>query len=80
LNFHFGGYAKITKNLVSFIQNFEKINKITLDAIYTGKVMYALDFMIGNGIFKEDSIVIVLHTGGLQGNDGMKNNMDKLLS
>ncbi|MCB0731265.1 MAG: 1-aminocyclopropane-1-carboxylate deaminase/D-cysteine desulfhydrase [Ignavibacteriae bacterium] len=79
-DFHFGGYAKITKELIFFINQFEEINNIKLDPIYTGKLLFAVQTLINDNHFKENSTILVLHTGGLQGNMGMKNKMDKLLS
>ncbi len=80
LNYHFGGYAKITKELVEFIKNFEEINYVQLDPVYTGKLLFAIQDMINKNELKENSIIIAVHTGGLQGITGMKNRMDKLLS
>lgn len=80
LNFHFGGYAKIDKELILFIKKFEIQNGIELDPIYTGKLLYCINSMIKNCKFKEGSSIIALHTGGLQGNKGMQKIVDKLLS
>jgi len=80
LDFHFGGYAKITKELIEFIDAFELVNKIKLDPVYTGKLLFAVNCMLGNCEFRQGSSIIVLHTGGLQGVTGMKNRIDKLLS
>lgn len=80
LNYHFGGYAKITKELVKFIKDFESINYVQLDPIYTGKLLLAVQEMLNKNEFIENPIIIAIHTGGLQGIAGMKNRMDKLLS
>ena len=80
LNYHFGGYAKITKELVEFMKDFEEINYVQLDPVYTGKLLFAVQEMINNNELKENPIIIAIHTGGLQGIAGMKNRMDKLLS
>jgi 1-aminocyclopropane-1-carboxylate deaminase len=80
LNYHFGGYAKINKELVSFLFDFEIINNVKLDPIYTGKLLYALNDMIKNNTFPDNSTIIAIHTGGLQGLHGMRNKMNKLLS
>ena len=80
LNFHFGGYAKISKDLVLFIKEFEKTNNIRLDPVYTAKLLYGINSMILNNEFPRGSKIIVLHTGGLQGISGMQNKIDKLLS
>ena len=79
-NFHFGGYAKITKELIRFINEFEQLNNIKLDPIYTGKLMYGIYEMTLKNDLPIGSTIIVLHTGGLQGIAGMQNKIDKLLS
>jgi 1-aminocyclopropane-1-carboxylate deaminase/D-cysteine desulfhydrase-like pyridoxal-dependent ACC family enzyme len=80
LNYHFGGYAKITKELAMFLKDFESINSVQLDPIYTGKLLLAVREMLKKNEFIENPTIIAIHTGGLQGIKGMKNKMDKLLS
>jgi 1-aminocyclopropane-1-carboxylate deaminase len=80
MDYHFGGYAKITKELVVFINKFNQINKVHLDPIYTGKLLFGIQSMIKRKAIIENSTIIAIHTGGLQGIEGMKNKMDKLLS
>jgi len=80
LNFHFGGYAKIKKELIQFIEDFKELNDIDLDPIYTGNLMYAINSMVANYEFEKNSTIIALHTGGLQGIMGMKNKIENLLS
>ena len=71
-NYHFGGYAKINNELINFVEEFEKLNSIPLDYIYTGKMMYGIYDLIKKSYFNKGSKIIALHTGGLQGNAGMK--------
>lgn len=66
--FHFGGYAKMTQELKNFIDRFEKEHHIPLDHVYTGKMMYGIYDLLKKGFFKTGTTVLVLHTGGLQGN------------
>lgn len=80
LDYHFGGYAKITRELIQFIKSFKDLNNIQLDPIYTGKLMFAINDMVENYEFEDGSTIIGIHTGGLQGIAGMKNKVDKLLS
>ncbi|HPN39428.1 MAG TPA: pyridoxal-phosphate dependent enzyme [Melioribacteraceae bacterium] len=77
-DYHFGGYAKINKELVNFINLFEEINNIPLDPIYTAKMFYGINRLIKNGFFKDGETIIAVHTGGLQGLMGMKEKMQKL--
>ncbi|MGB0360782.1 MAG: 1-aminocyclopropane-1-carboxylate deaminase/D-cysteine desulfhydrase, partial [Endozoicomonas sp.] len=40
--YHHGGYARTSKELLAFMQYFEQETGITLDPVYTGKAMFAL--------------------------------------
>lgn len=71
-DYHFGGYAKVNEELISFIKNFKKEFDIQLDPVYTGKLMYGLFDMIRKDKFPRGSRIIALHTGGLQGLCGYK--------
>jgi len=74
--YHFGGYAKIKKELTDFIIWFEQANKIPLDFIYTGKMMFGIYDLIQKGFFKQGQTIIAVHTGGLQGNEGFNRSVD----
>lgn len=68
--YHFGGYAKHTQALLEFKTGFEKTYAIELDYVYTAKLMFAvIDMIKKNEIPKTDNI-LVIHSGGLQGNRG----------
>ena len=70
-NYHFGGYAKVDRDLIDFINSFKKNYGIQLDPVYTGKMMYAIFDMIQKGQFSKNSRILAIHTGGLQGIAGM---------
>lgn len=70
-DYHFGGYAKVNEDLIRFINQFKKTYKVPLDPIYTGKMMYGIYDLISKGYFKKDSKILAIHTGGLQGIEGM---------
>lgn len=70
-DYHFGGYGKVTEELITFINEFKKIYNVPLDPIYTGKMMYGIFNMLDKGYFPKDSKILVIHTGGLQGIEGM---------
>ena len=74
--YHFGGYAKITNELIDFIQEFYNYTKIPLDAIYTGKMMFGLIDLVSKGFFPKGSTILFIHTGGLQGNIGLNLRLD----
>lgn len=69
--YHFGGYARVNPELVYFINTFKETYDIRLDPVYTGKMMYGLFAMINDGFFPENSRILAVHTGGLQGIEGM---------
>jgi 1-aminocyclopropane-1-carboxylate deaminase len=70
-DYHFGGYAKISSELISFINRFKDDYLVPLDPVYTGKLMYGVFDLIYKGYFPKGSKVLVIHTGGLQGIAGM---------
>lgn len=71
-NYHFGGYAKITEDMVHFANEFYASTGIPLDLVYTAKMFFGLMEMIKNDHFPQDSRIMAVHTGGLQGNKGMQ--------
>ncbi len=71
-DFHFGGFAKVTEELLRFKYDFEQLNGLELDYIYTSKMLYALREILQNGLINKNSRIIAIHTGGLQGNRGME--------
>lgn len=73
----FGGYAKIDSQLVRFINEFNKISGILLDPVYTGKMMFGIFDLLKKGYFKENSRILAVHTGGLQGISGMNQLLKK---
>jgi len=69
--YHFGGYGKISDELIRFINEFNLINNIPLDPIYTGKMMFGIEDLIKKNYFPKGSKILAIHTGGLQGIAGM---------
>ena len=70
-DYHFEGYAKVTEELIVFINEFYQKHKIQLDPIYTGKMMFGVMDLINKNYFPKKSKILVIHTGGLQGIIGM---------
>lgn len=66
--YHFGGYARHTPELLDFINHFYRATGIPSDFVYTGKLFYATLDMVRNGHFPPNSRILVIHSGGLQGN------------
>ena len=67
LDYHFGGFAKSTPELLDFMCGFTSRTGIALDPIYTGKMMYGLYDLIRTQKFVKGSRIVAVHTGGLQG-------------
>ena len=79
-DYHFGGYAKYDLRLIDFINNFKETQQIQLDPIYTGKMLFGVLDMIALGKFPENSSVLTIHTGGLQGIKGFNQRFNNLLN
>lgn len=75
-DYHFGGYAKITNELVNFIRNFEKQNQIILEPIYSGKMLFGIYDLIKKNYFPKGTKIVALHNGGLQGLKGLKQKLN----
>ena len=71
LKYHFGGYGKVNLELIEFINAFFEENNVPLDPIYTGKMVFGVIDLIHKGYFPADSKILLIHTGGLQGIEGM---------
>jgi 1-aminocyclopropane-1-carboxylate deaminase len=69
-DYHFGGYAKVTPVLMEFIDRFEKDQGIPLEPVYTGKMFFGIFDKVRKGHFPPGTVIIAVHTGGLQGNRG----------
>ncbi|UAY54550.1 1-aminocyclopropane-1-carboxylate deaminase/D-cysteine desulfhydrase [Arachidicoccus terrestris] len=70
-DYTFGGYAKKTPELINFMNKTYQTVKLPLDFVYTAKAFYGLKNYLQNAELSEDSRVLFLHTGGLQGNDSL---------
>ncbi|KZE83362.1 1-aminocyclopropane-1-carboxylate deaminase [Myroides marinus] len=67
LEYHFGGYAKYNEELLSFLRQLYNDTGVLFDPIYNGKMMYGVLKEINKGKFKNNSRILVIHTGGVQG-------------
>ena len=69
--YHFGGYAKYNEELIRFINDFKEKTDVLLDPIYTGKMVFGVLDLIKKDFFAEGSKILVIHTGGIQGIEGI---------
>jgi len=72
LDYHFGGYAKVKKELIEFCKDFELKHKIPVEPIYTGKMLFGVFDLIKKNYFPKNSRIVAIHSGGLQGLQGLK--------
>jgi len=71
-DYHFGGYAKVTDELLQFIKRFVSSTGILIEPVYTGKMLYAIYDLASNNYFEPGSRILAVHTGGIWGLLGMK--------
>ena len=71
MDYHFGGFAKTSAELMTFMADFEFKTGIPLEPVYTGKMIYAIYNLITKHTFKPGQRIIAVHTGGLQGKRGL---------
>jgi 1-aminocyclopropane-1-carboxylate deaminase len=67
-DYHFGGYAKKNQPLFNFMNRFYADTAIRTDFVYTGKLFYAAIDLVNKKHFPAGSRLLVIHSGGLQGN------------
>jgi 1-aminocyclopropane-1-carboxylate deaminase len=71
VDYHFGGYAKKNETLLQFMNNFFVRTGIPTDFVYTGKLFFGAMDLIKRNYFLDDSKLLIVHSGGLQGNDSL---------
>lgn len=69
--YNFGGFGQVNDELKKFIKDFKNTYAIMLDPIYTSKLFFGLFDMISKNKLPKDSRILALHTGGLQGLQGV---------
>lgn len=77
-DYSFGGYGKIDEELISFMNRFYLKTGIPTDPVYTSKLLFGVMDLIKKNQFEKGSRILLIHTGGLQGIDGMNNRLRKL--
>lgn len=67
-----GGYAKLDEQQINFMNSFYTKTGIPTDIVYTGKLMQAVIALAEKKYFMPGSKILVMHTGGLQGNGSLQ--------
>ena len=75
--FEFGGYGKVTPELIAFMNDFYAETQILLDPIYTAKMVFGVRSLINEGFFTDNARILMIHTGGIQGIAGINNLLEK---
>ncbi|MGK0499239.1 MAG: 1-aminocyclopropane-1-carboxylate deaminase [Oceanicoccus sp.] len=79
-DYHCGGYAKLSDDLLRFMHQFESDYAIPLEPVYSAKMFYGLMQMIEKKRFAAGSQIVAIHTGGLQGRRGMASRINKMIN
>jgi D-cysteine desulfhydrase len=67
-DYHFGGYARKTDELIRFMNNIYQTHDLPTDFVYTGKLLFGMMHLVQTGYFEPGSRILAVHSGGLQGN------------
>lgn len=66
--FHQGGYAKTNSMMLDFMNRLWDAEKIPTDVVYTSKLLFGVGQLIKENYFEKNATILVIHSGGLQGN------------
>lgn len=66
--YDFGGYAKHPEPLLSFMRELWNKEQLPTDIVYTAKLCYAVKELVVKQHFPVNSKLLLIHSGGLQGN------------
>ena len=66
--FHQRGYAKTNPLMLDFMNRLWDAEKIPTDIVYTSKLLLGVEQLIKDNYFEKDASILVIHSGGLQGN------------
>lgn len=70
-DYHFGGYAKKNDELIKFMNHLYTESGIPTDFVYTAKLIYAVVDLARKQQFSVGSKLLIIHSGGLQGNGSL---------
>jgi len=67
-DYHFGGFGKSHPDLINYMNKLFAESRIPSDFVYTGKLFFGVEDLALKGYFPPESRILVIHSGGLQGN------------
>lgn len=65
VDFHGGGYARVSPELQAFVDDFSHQHGVPLEPVYSGKLLWAVMQRIRQGCYAPGTRIVVLHTGGI---------------
>jgi 1-aminocyclopropane-1-carboxylate deaminase/D-cysteine desulfhydrase-like pyridoxal-dependent ACC family enzyme len=71
-DYDFGGYGKKNPQLFQFMNGFYHQTGIRTDFVYTAKLFYGVIDLVRKGRVSRGSTLLVVHSGGLQGNGSLQ--------
>jgi 1-aminocyclopropane-1-carboxylate deaminase len=71
-DYHFGGYAKQTEPLFTFMKALWLTEAVPTDIVYTSKLLYGVQDLLKRNYFPAGSNILIIHSGGLQGNRSLQ--------
>lgn len=71
-SYAFNGYARLYEPLLLFKTHFESRERIPLDHVYTAKLAFGAFDLAAQGKLRPKSRLLLIHSGGLQGNTGFE--------
>jgi len=74
-DYHFGGYANYQPALIDFMNKIYSESKIPTDFVYTGKLFYGINDLLSKNSIAADNKILLIHSGGLQGNASLDKGM-----
>lgn len=79
--YHHGGYARVTPELLAFMGELELLNNIKLDPVYTAKLLWAVKELAMQQYWPRSASssskitnIVAIHSGGIQGRRGFNLN------
>lgn len=67
-DYHFGGYAKHPPELIHWMNELWRLEQLPTDIVYTSKLCFAVHDLLAKGYFEKGAKILIIHSGGLQGN------------
>ncbi len=67
-DYHFGGYAKHPTSLINWMNELWQAENLPTDIVYTSKLLFAVKDLIEKKYFTTTDKLLIIHSGGLQGN------------